>query len=686
MTIDREYVEEALLRWNFFPNQKSKGDELPPIFTSRNLVPAVAKKLLALPLRKVKGWDGYDQVEYLSTRYNNVSRPLSIPHPAGYVHLVGCICQNWDKLDYICDNVNSRVKPATHADGRLIIMDYGDDYSTAQRALKFGFGKKYRVHVDIANCYPSIYSHAIPWALVGIKHSKANKGPTHWFNNLDFYQRLIKRNETQGIAIGPATSNIFCESILTRIDEELSKTFSYFRYIDDYTCYCDTAEQAQEFIRCLRDELKQYKLTINIKKTEVVELPAPIDPDWIVDLATRIPSGTPNSPPKFGKYYTASEATRYIDYAVKLNQQTPDGSVLKYAVKSIMYRVDDEGKEQVLEYLLNLCRYFPLLMPCLEFLLEADSIDPEAYENHLNIIVRENAVERRSDGMSWGLYYLNKHDLSIEAETASEVLASRDCISILCLYLSGKYTKETKDFVDTLDNTDLYELDQYWLLLYQLFFYKEIPNLYSGDPTFDLLRDEDICFVERPNHYTPLEVEADHGFVDETKKAESYKPPQGELLFAPANEDVISDENEASDGIYAIVSSTHKSNKGINVFVSKDQKYKLHGAKYDWLQLPQIGDWLELTLENNKVVSAVSAPAQESKQVGTTNGKIDIHEEGYGFVGDTYVAKHLVEPGWDGKEVSLTQILDSHSDPEKGGPSWKAIKVTLDDQVIDGKE
>lgn len=682
MTIDKEYVEEALLRWNFFPNQKSKGDELPPIFTSRNLVPAVAEKLHKLPLRKK---EGYDQVEYLSTRYNNVSRPLSIPHPAGYVHLVDCICHNWGKLDYICDNENSRVKPDTHADGRLIIMDYGDDYSTAQRALKFGFGKKYRVHVDIANCYPSIYSHAIPWALVGIKHSKANKGASHWFNNLDFFQRLIKRNETQGIAIGPATSNIFCEAILARIDEKLSKTFSYFRYIDDYTCYCDTAEQGQEFIRCLRDELKQYKLTINIKKTEVVELPAPIDPDWIVDLATRIPSGTPNPPPKSGKYYTASEATRYIDYAVKLNQKTPDGSVLKYAVKSIMYKVDDEGKEQVLEYLLNLCRYFPLLMPCLEFLLEADSIDPEAYEDHLNIIVRENAVERRSDGMSWGLYYLNKHEMSIETETASEVVASSDCIAILCLYLSGKYTKETKDFVDTLDKTDLYELDQYWLLLYQLYFEKEISSPYSADKTFELLRADDVSFIERVSYHTKQEIDAEFGFEDEMEKAEKYEPPQGELQLSSSKADiVIEDENKAESGVYGIVSSIHKSKKGINVFVSKDQKYKLHGSKYDWLELPQVGDWLELKIENNKVVSAAIVPVQASQHVDITNGKIDVHEDGYGFVGDTYVAKHLIGPGWHGKDVSLTQILDSHSDPEKGGQSWKAIKVTLDDLAIEG--
>lgn len=651
MAIDKEYVEEALLRWNYFPNQKSKGDELPPIFTTRNLVPKVAENLRKLPLRKK---EGYDQVEYLSTRYNNVSRPLSIPHPVGYASLVECIRDNWNEFDYICKNENSRVKPDTHGDGRLIIMDYGDDYSTAQRALAFGFGKKYRVHVDIANCYPSIYTHAIPWALVGIKYSKANKGPSLWFNNLDFHQRLIKRNETQGVAIGPATSNIFCEAILARIDETLSKDFSYFRYIDDYTCYCDTAEQGQEFIRRLRDELKQYKLTINIKKTEVVELPAPIDPDWIVDLSTRMPSGTPNPPPKSGKYYTASEATRYIDYAVKLNQTTPDGSVLKFAVKSIMYRLDEAAKLQVLDYLLNLSRFYPLLLPCLDYLLDSDEAEPKDYESHLNTIVRENAVERRSDGMAWGLYYLNKHKLEIDEEIAKQVIASRDCIAILCLYLSGKFTAEVKGFVSTLDDTDLYELDQYWLLLYQLFFDKKIPSPYKSEKAFELLKKEDVSFVDRQGNFTKAEIDC---------------------LFEEFD---LQPHSETSDLVYAVVVSFSASGKRMYAFVSKDETYPLIISNFNWPKPPSIGDCLNLQIENGAVISATPTPAIKSQHVSSGTGVIKVSAQGFGFVDDAYVHESLLDSTWDGKQVSYIKILDKHPDPSVIDPTWRVIKVALD--------
>ena len=268
--MDENFLFEALTRWNYFPNQKSKGEELPPVFSTRQFTPHVAKLLLNEPLRK----SGYDQVEYYSTRYNNVSRPLSIPHPTGYAYLVSSICSNWKELSYICENENSLIKPEQHNDGRALIMDYEDSLDKTNRALNIGFGRKFRVHTDITNCFLSIYTHAIPWATVGFDFAKLKKDDKKtWFNKLDFHQRIIKRNETQGVAIGPATSNIVCEAILAKIDEDLRIKYSYFRYIDDYTCYCSTHDEGQSFLRDLSDELKKYKLSLNIKKTEIVELP-----------------------------------------------------------------------------------------------------------------------------------------------------------------------------------------------------------------------------------------------------------------------------------------------------------------------------------------------------------------------------------------------------------------------------
>lgn len=516
MSVDADFLFEALTRWNYFPNQKSRGGELPPVFSTRQFTPHVAKLLLAEKLRS----GGYDQVEYYATRYNNVSRPLSIPHPVGYAYLVNCICSNWSELGYICENENSLIKPEEHPDRRVVLMDYEEPLERTTRTLKIGFGKKFRAHTDITNCFPSIYTHAIPWATVGFAHAKAHKPPKHaalWFNQLDYHQRMIKRNETQGVAIGPATSNVVSEAILARIDETLSKKYTYYRYIDDYTCYCETYEEGQSFLRKLNDELRKYKLTLNLKKTELVELPAPIDADWIVELSTRMPAGSPNEPPKTGKHYSASEALRFIDFAVQLKKRTPDGSVLKFAVKSIIYQLDELAVQPVLEYLLNLSRFYPLLLPLLEQLFAHSAINRAPYARNLNAILIENTINRRSDGMCWALYFLNTHGLVISYEAVQKVIESRDCMAILLLHTTGTFEEEVKAFVGTLDKSDLYELDQYWVLLYQRFFDRKEANPYPAENFFQILRDEQVSFVPQSGVHSPSEtalIAAQFGFFD----------------------------------------------------------------------------------------------------------------------------------------------------------------------------
>ncbi|MFP3360814.1 RNA-directed DNA polymerase, partial [Planococcus sp. SIMBA_143] len=79
----------------------------------------------------------------------------------------------------------------------------------------------YRVRTDIANFYKSIYSHSLPWALIGIAEAKGNRGSSHWYNKIDKATRISQRNETKGITIGPATSSILSEIILFPVDAHL---------------------------------------------------------------------------------------------------------------------------------------------------------------------------------------------------------------------------------------------------------------------------------------------------------------------------------------------------------------------------------------------------------------------------------------------------------------------------------
>jgi len=105
-------------------------------------------------------------------------------------------------------------------------MDYGTTVDELNAFVDDSFTSRRLVTTDISNCYPSIYSHAVPWALVGPATAKANADKrSRWYNKIDQAVRWTKRNETNGVGIGPGTSTIVAEIILARIDADLSTKY-----------------------------------------------------------------------------------------------------------------------------------------------------------------------------------------------------------------------------------------------------------------------------------------------------------------------------------------------------------------------------------------------------------------------------------------------------------------------------
>jgi len=154
------------------------------------------------------------------------------------------------------------------------------------------------------------------------------------------------------------------------------------------------------------------------------------------------------------------------------------------------------AKCDVLDYGLGLSFHQPFLLPLLEQALsDTWLISQFEASAKLNAIVREHAKLHRSDGMTWGLYLLGKHDAVIEPETADVVIETADAMSIAVLHWSGQCPEKVKGFVDGLiASCDLYRLDAYWILLYQMFLDGVILNPYPDD-VFPLLQAKGVYFV-----------------------------------------------------------------------------------------------------------------------------------------------------------------------------------------------
>lgn len=404
--------------------------------------------------------------------------------------------EHHQEITELIDSNQSAIKVEEHSDGRMIIMNYEDHETRTKTALEDNFGKRFRAHSDISNCFGSIYTHSLEWAIQGYETAKNNllTNTRHWSGELDQAFRNAKRNETLGLPIGPAASNIAVETILCRIDKILEQKFSFTRYIDDYTAYCETHDEAQDFIRILGQELSHYRLSLNLSKTTIKELPEPLQDSWTALLNNALSQRTNG---EGALTLSTNEAINFLDFAVRLNKETPDGSVLRYAIGAIAHRATDETAVAAFNYTLNLSWHFPALLPLLEKIdARSDQYDTEATISKLNKIITTNALHRRSDGMCWALYYLKQLNGEPPAQQISEIIASRDCTAITMLCKFNNSISAAKEYALTIiDSATLYELDQNWLLLYQLFLQNLIPNPYTNENTFEILKKYAVQFL-----------------------------------------------------------------------------------------------------------------------------------------------------------------------------------------------
>ena len=144
--------------------------------------------------------------------------------------------------------------------------------STLLNKQKISNGKYYHLSIDISNFFNNIYTHTISWNLVNDRNK-------HIFDNMDILNRTLNCNETKGLVIGPYTSSLFSEIILSKIDNLIlpfceEKDVSYTRFCDDFDFYCDSKDiLSNETIIFISEQLSRFKLDLNMNKLKLEEFP-----------------------------------------------------------------------------------------------------------------------------------------------------------------------------------------------------------------------------------------------------------------------------------------------------------------------------------------------------------------------------------------------------------------------------
>jgi hypothetical protein len=466
--IKADELYDSLVSYGMF------SEKLPSIFTGDlflNYCKNICKQSFS------DEWRGY--INYESMRNINIPRNIGIPTPMGHELLCKILMKHWTELikyfetktkgqSRIISRIHIRKMQDTKA---IFLMNYKNWIDDGTPEPDIYLGKRYMIHTDISKCYPSIYTHAIPWALVGKDIAKNNIGKyKEWYNQIDHFAQISKNGETHGLLIGPHTSNILSEIILCAIDKELSKKYdSYIRNIDDYICYVDTKEEADNFIIDLNRELRKYDLLMNHKKTEIYELPICVVETWIHKIQNHMVTFQ-----KFKNYIDYREIQAFIDFIIKLvSENTDNNSVILYAVKVLKnFTLTKNAQEYLVKSIVSLSLLYPYLVPILgQYIFEKYQVDTNQIQKYANMIYEKYIQKNNYEACSFALLYAIDSNSKIDSIDIEIIKNSQDCILMLMAFIYCKKNnlkseiKQLKLYAKELEKKG--EIDQYWLFVYE---------------------------------------------------------------------------------------------------------------------------------------------------------------------------------------------------------------------------
>jgi hypothetical protein len=188
-------------------------------------------------------------------------------------------------------------------------------------------GATHLLKVDISQFYPSLYTHAVGWAIDPQLRQRKNWTNTSLLGKqVDQLLMNMQGKVSQGIPIGNDLSFLLAEIVLSQVDRavKVPDTAAY-RWFDDFEFACGSRAEAEDVLRRLNRALDSYRLRVNPKKTKIVELPRPVGDGWQDELRTQ----------SKGAFASTGNMVSYFDRAFSLRGQFPDDPVLMYAIGAL---------------------------------------------------------------------------------------------------------------------------------------------------------------------------------------------------------------------------------------------------------------------------------------------------------------------------------------------------------------
>ncbi len=217
-------------------------------------------------------------------------RQYQIINPVLYVKLVNVISDNWDSIKEHFEK-NIKIEESIKCVSMPVIEKPNDRFSNntarqiinwwdgmEQESIKKALEYRYVIQTDIVDCYGSIYTHSIPWALHGMQNAKDNRDNHNLIGNkIDTMLQCMNYGQTNGIPQGSTIMDFIAEILLYYIDMELyercqQEGLKYYilRYRDDYRIFANEVGIAKKVLKFLGEILIETGgMRLSSEKTNV---------------------------------------------------------------------------------------------------------------------------------------------------------------------------------------------------------------------------------------------------------------------------------------------------------------------------------------------------------------------------------------------------------------------------------
>jgi hypothetical protein len=360
-------------------------------------------------------------------------------------------------------------------------------------------GATYLVRADVSQFYPSLYTHAIGWAVDPKLRKKA-----HWTDQTLLGKKLdqclmnMDGKMSQGIPIGTDLSYLLAECVLSRVDAAIPMAKSRgYRWFDDYEIAFETRDEAESCMRRLGKELDSFRLRLNPIKSRIIELPNPADEEWQQLL---VQTG--------GRSQIDSRGmVQHFDAAFRLRERYPDSPVLLYAL-GVLFGITLPSPKvgQIAESCLSQAilsepgaaqKAFALLS---YWRTNGYSVNAKLITQTINRLILRHEAGGVSSDVSWALSFCIDQSAALDPQSAkvlSEV--EDDCIALQALHMHaiGLLPRgfSTAQIVKLIRNADLDR--EHWLLCYESFqhhFLIDAQQLVAANPLFSDLLNKNVTF------------------------------------------------------------------------------------------------------------------------------------------------------------------------------------------------